>query len=75
MKSVTLILPLEPTTWSDSRGNSRSDTVVTAGATSAAMELQKRWQSEHGGDNGATAEVIDSRSDSRSYSRSVDRLR
>ena len=40
MKTVTLILPLEATTVSDSRIDSSSDTIATAGATAAAAERQ-----------------------------------
>ena len=42
MKTVTLILPLEATTVSDSRSDCSSDTVATAGAIAAAAERQWR---------------------------------
>ena len=38
MKTVTLIMPLEATTVSDSRSDSSSDTVTTAGAIASATE-------------------------------------
>ena len=64
MKTVTLILPLEATTVSDSRSNRSSDTVATADATAAATERQKRQRI----DNGATMaqQQSDIRGDSRS---------
>ena len=72
MKTVTLILPLETTTVSDSRSDSSSDSVATVGAAAAAMERQKhikataeRQMSNSGAtevrqrrDNGETTESI-----------------
>ena len=48
MKTVTLVLPLEATTVSDSRIDSISDTVATALATAAVKERLKQYQSNSG---------------------------
>ena len=60
MVNVTLILPLEATTVSDSRSDSSSDTAGTAGATAA----EQQWSD-------TSVIAVQLRSDSRSDSSGV----